>query len=95
MWLIVALMVWFARPAEAQPVACATTPSTGPVIPFTIDLTRHPGVPKDVGGDAVINLPAGAPAGADCHVDVPLPTDVLAGPPSSDLLRGPDEKPMR
>ena len=78
MWLAVALLVLFAHPAAAQPADCTPAPPTGPVMPLAIDLAGHPGVPKATSGQAYIN---GEPG------------DVLGGPPSSDLLRGPGDPP--
>ncbi len=102
--LVVALLLLLAHPAAAQPADCPPAPSTGPVVPLAIDIAGRPGVPKGASGQAYIDVPMGAPAGTACHEDPPKPprdvlrgepADVLAGPPSSDLLRGPDEKPDR
>jgi hypothetical protein len=77
MWLAVALLVLFAHPAAAQPADCTPAPPTGPVMPLAI-------------------------ADTACHDDPPKPPqdvlrgepgDVLGGPPSSDLLRGPGDPP--
>jgi len=100
MWLIVALLLLLARPVAAQPADCPPAPATGPVMPLAIDLAGRPGVPKGTSGQAYINLPMGAPAGTACHNAPPEPPkdvlhgepgDVLGGPPSSDLLRGPGD----
>jgi hypothetical protein len=102
MWLAVALLVLFAHPAAAQPADCTPAPPTGPVMPLAIDLAGHPGVPKATSGQAYINVPMGASADTACHDDPPKPPqdvlrgepgDVLGGPPSSDLLRGPGDPP--
>jgi hypothetical protein len=98
MWLVVALLLLFVRPVAAQPADCTPAPATGPVMPLAIDLAGRAGVPKGVSGQAYINLPVGAPAGTACRDEPPKPPqevlrgepgDVLGGPPSSDLLRGP------
>ena len=97
---VVALLLLLAHPVAAQPADCPPAPSTGPVVPLAIDLAGRSGVPKGVSGQAYINVPVGAPAGTACH-DNPLKPpqdvlrgelgDVLGGPPSSDLLRGPGD----
>ena len=88
MWLAVVLFLLLARPVMAQPADCATAPPTGPVASLAIDLAGRHGVPKGVGGQATINVPMGAPAGAACHDDPPPPPrDVLHGAPG-DLLDG-------
>jgi hypothetical protein len=98
MWLLVTLLLLSARPVAAQPADCAPAPPTGPVIALGIDLARRPGVPKGTSGQVYLSLPVGPLAGNDCHDDPPKPLqdvlrvepgDVLAGPPSPDLLRGP------
>ena len=102
MWLAVVLFLLLARPVMAQPADCATAPPTGPVASLAIDLAGRHGVPKGVGGQATINVPMGASADTACHDDPPKPPqdvlrgepgDVLGGPPSSDLLRGPGDPP--
>ncbi len=102
MWLVLALLLLFAHPLAAQPADCPPVPSTGPVVPLAIDIAGRPGVPKGVSGQAYVNVPMGPPAGTACHHDALEPPrdvlrgepgDVLGGPPSSDLLRGPDQKP--
>ena len=98
MLLLVALLLLMARPVAAQPADCSVAPPTGPVMALGVDLAGRPGVPKGVSGKAYPILPTGPPAGTDCHDDPPKPLpdalrgesgDVLGGPPSSDLLRGP------
>jgi hypothetical protein len=98
MWLVVALLLLSARPLAAQPADCPPAPSTGPVMGMALSLAGRPGVPKDTDGKTYFNLPMGAPAGNACADDPqkPLPDvlrgepgDVLGGPPSPDLLRGP------
>jgi hypothetical protein len=96
--LVLALLLLFARPVAAQPADCPPAPATGPIMPLAIDMAGRPGVPKGTSGQAYIDLPVGAPAGTACHDDPPKPPqdvlrgepgDVLGGPPSPDLLRGP------
>ena len=98
MWLLVALLLLLARPVAAQPADCSPAPPTGPDMVLGIDLAGRPGVPKGVRGQAYPILPTGPPGGTDCHDDPPKPLrdvlrggpgDVLGGPPSPDLLRGP------
>ena len=75
---------------------------TGPVMPMAIDLAGRPGVPKGISGQVYVEVPRrDAPAdpaiSTACHDDKPPPrdilhgepADVLGGPPSPDLLRGP------
>jgi len=100
MWLVGVLLLVFARAVEAQPVgvqpaACAPAPPSGPVLPLGINIAGRAGVPKGVTGQVYVGVPAGAPEGNVCREETPPPPprDILGGPPSSDLLRGPDEKP--
>jgi hypothetical protein len=98
MWLLVVLLLMPTRAVAAQPADCARAPPTGPVVTLGIDLAGRPGVPKSTRGQAYLDVPVGAPADNDCHDDPPKPFqdvlrggpgDVLGGPPSPDLLRGP------
>jgi hypothetical protein len=103
MRVLVALLLLLARPVMAQPADCAPTPVPGPggpasVVPMAIDLAGRPGVSKGVRGQAYVNVPVGVAAGNACSDDPPPPPhdilhgdpgDVLGGPPSPDLLRGP------
>ncbi len=97
MWIVLALLLLLPRPVAAQPADCPPAPPTGPVMGLGIDLAGRPGVPKGTSGQGYLNLPMGAPAGNACRDDQPPPADalhgdpgdVLGGPPSPDLLRGP------
>jgi hypothetical protein len=95
MWLMMVLLLLSAHSVAAQPADCLAAPPTGPVMPLTIGLAGRPGVPAGVSGQAHMNLPMGAPAGNDCRGAPAPPRDVLGGAPSSDLLRGPDERQER
>ena len=79
----------------AQPADCPTQPSSGPVLPLSLDLAGRPGVPPGVTGQAYVAAPVGAP-GVACADAPPPPRDILRGeqgsvlgPPLPDLLRGP------
>jgi hypothetical protein len=74
-----------AATATAQPADCLTAPSTGPMLPLSLDLAGRHGVPSGVSGQAYVAVPMEAP-GIACAI-LPPPLDVLRGPPS-DVLRG-------
>ena len=82
------LLLMLASPCLAQPADCPVPPPTGAVLPLWLDLAGRPGVPSGTTGQAIVAVPM-IPQGNACH-DAPLPPrDVLRGPPSADLLRGP------
>ena len=74
--------------ASAQPADCPAPPPRGPVLPLELELAGRPGVPSGVAGQAFVAVPM-MPQGNACHDARPPPRDVLRGPPSDDLLRGP------
>ena len=74
-----------AATATAQPADCLTAPSTGPMLPLSLDLAGRHGVPSGVSGQAYVAVPMETP-GIACAIPPP-PSDVLRGPPS-DVLRG-------
>jgi hypothetical protein len=87
----------------AQPADCARAPDDGAVLPLALDLAGRPGVPAGTSGQAFVGIPLGSP-GYACHtVGAPQSDDalrgdagdVLHGPPSRDLLRGPGEPHVR
>jgi hypothetical protein len=88
--------------AQAQPADCPTGPSKGPRLPLALDLARRPGTPAKTTGTVYVDVPLGSP-GYACGRSGPLPADVLrgepgdvlAGPASPDLLRGPGEPRVR
>ena len=90
------LVVMVPRGAAAQPADCSTVPPAGPTLPLELDLAHRPGVPKGVTGQVYVGVPLGLP-GTACADAPPPPRDVLhgepgnvlGGPPSPDLLRGP------
>jgi hypothetical protein len=94
MWLTIALLLLLVRPVMAQPADCVTALATGSVVPLAIELAGRPGVPKGVRGQAYIDVPMRAPAGAACHDDPPPPPrDVLHGAPGDVLAGAPGEVP--
>jgi hypothetical protein len=80
-----AMTVFRAASASAQPADCLTAPSSGSMLPLALDLAGRRGVPSDVTGQAYVEVPMEAP-GIACAIPPPSP-DVLRGPPS-DVLRG-------
>jgi hypothetical protein len=89
------LLMMAAQSADAaQPADCPVEPSTGPMLPLSLDLAGRPGVPASTTGKAYVAVPMGAP-GVACRDAPPPPSDVLRGEPgdtlgphSRDLLRG-------
>lgn len=84
--LVVLLLL--GSPCAAQPADCPAPPPRGPVLPLELELAGRPGVPSGVAGQAFVAVPM-MPQGNACHDARPPPRDVLRGPPSDDLLRGP------
>ena len=82
------LLLLLASPCAAQPADCTATMPNGPLLPLQLDLAGRPGVPRDVTGQAFVALPM-MPQGNACRDAPPPPRDVLRGPPSDDLLKGP------
>jgi hypothetical protein len=91
------LLVLAPHRIAAQPADCPSAPSTGPMLPLSLDLAGRPGVPHGVTGQAYVGMPMGAP-GVACQDEArPPPRDILRGepdanllgPPAPDLLRGP------
>jgi hypothetical protein len=96
--LISVLMLLPAARAAAQSADCPPPPAAaGPTLPLALDLAGRPGVPSGVTGQAYLDVPLGTPDGYACDDSPPPvhdilrgpPGDVLGGPPSADLLRGP------
>lgn len=83
--------------ANGQQTDCPPAPSGGSGLPLSIDLAGRPGVPSGLTGQVYIQVPTEPPAAASCGAEQPPPRDVLGGepgdvlhgPPSPDLLRGP------
>jgi hypothetical protein len=98
-WILAGLLllVLASFRVAAQPADCPSVPSTEPMLPLALDLAGRPGVPRGVTGQAYVDLPMGAPGVACGGPPPPPPRDVLRGdpgnvlmgPPSPDLLRGP------
>jgi hypothetical protein len=99
MWLLlVGLLLGAAGHAvAAQPADCPTASPTGQALPLALDLAGRPGVPNGVTGQSFVAVPL-SPPGMACADDAARPPhdvlrgepgDVLGGPPSPDLLRGP------
>ncbi len=86
--LILGMLMAVLRAASvsAQPADCLTAPSSGPMLPLSLDLAGRRGVPSGVSGQAYVAVPMESP-GIACAIPPP-PSDVLRGPPS-DVLRGP------
>lgn len=88
--------------AAAQPADCPSTQPSGPTLPLALDLAHRPGVPKGVTGQALVGVPL-SPPGMACADTKPPPRDVLRGeagdvlegPPTPDLLRGPGTSHVR
>ena len=83
--LILGMLLAVPRAASAQPADCLTAPSSGLMLPLSLDLARRQGVPSGVSGQAYVAVPMEAP-GIACAIPPP-PADVLRGPPT-DVLRG-------
>jgi hypothetical protein len=85
----------------AQPADCPAEASPGQTMSLSLDLAGRPGVPTGVTGQAYVDVPIGAP-GIACDGPSPPadilhgePGNVLGGPPSPDLLRGPGSPRVR
>jgi hypothetical protein len=94
-WWLPALLVLAPLRAAGQPADCPSPPQNGPGLDLSIDLAGRPGVPSGLTGQLEIQVPTDHP-GYDCPTTPPPhdvlggePGDVLHGPPSPDLLRGP------
>jgi hypothetical protein len=98
-WLPVLLMLAPLR-AGGQPADCPSAPHDGPELDLSIDLAGRPGVPSGLTGQLYVQVPTDSPVDA-CSTSPPPPRnvlggepgDVLHGPPSTDLLRGPGGTP--
>jgi hypothetical protein len=97
-WWLPVLLVLAAPGAKGQPADCPeAAPRDGSGLPLSIDLAGRPGVPSGVTGEVYIQVPADPSAAKSCQTERPPPRDVLGGgpgdvlrgPPSPDLLRGP------
>jgi hypothetical protein len=84
LWLFAAV-----APAAAQPADCNVSGPPPGVMPLSIDLAGHPGVPSTLSGQVGMGVPVGAGGGMACTDAPPPPRDVLRGAPSDDLLLGP------
>jgi hypothetical protein len=92
------LLLWTGA-AMAQPADCPPVPNSGGgTLPLALDLAGRPGVPRGQGGQVYVNVPYAAPGTMDCVGPGPPPPadvlggqpgNVLAGPPSPNLLLGP------
>ncbi len=96
-WLLSALLVMIPPCASGQQTDCPPAQPGGPGLPLSIDLAGRPGVPSGLTGQVYIQVPSDPPATESCRTERPPPRDVLGGepgdvlrgPPSADLLRGP------
>ena len=84
--LALALLLTAPCVAIAQPADCPALPSTGSMLPLSLDLANRPGVPPGTTGQAWIGVPMEAPR-TNCGEAMP-PADVLRGEPG-DVLHGP------
>ena len=96
-WKLVPILMVVAARVAAQPADCdAGRPPAG-TLPLSVDLAGRPGVPSGVTGQVEIEVPVASAGGTQCRDARPPPRDVLRGepgdvlhgPPSPDLLRGP------
>jgi hypothetical protein len=96
-WWFLGLLVFGSLGAHSQQSDCPPAPSGGPGLPLSIDLAGRPGVPSGLTGEVYVQVPTDPPAATSCRTEQPPPRDVLSGepgdvlhgPPSPDLLRGP------
>ena len=96
-WWFPLLLILGSPAATGQQTDCPSTPHDGPGLDLSIDLAGRPGVPSGLTGQVYVQVPADPPAAASCPTEQPPPRDVLGGepgdvlhgPPSPDLLRGP------
>ena len=88
--------------AMAQPADCPVDPSAegGGVLPLALDIGGRPGVPRGTTGRVYVGVPIPPPGSMACTNSAPPgpkdilrgdPGNVLSGPPSRDLLRGPGQ----
>jgi hypothetical protein len=91
------LVVLLPATGVAQPADCPRPPAEGPGLPLSLDLAGRPGVPAGTSGQAYLQIPVDPTGGYACE-DAPPPSrdtlagepgDVLRGPRSPNLLRGP------
>ena len=59
-----------AATASAQPADCLTAPSSGPMLPLSLDLAGRYGVPSGVTGQAYVAVPMETP-GIACAIPPP------------------------
>jgi hypothetical protein len=93
---VLLLLTFTSLGAVAQPADCASEPTSGPMLPLSLDLGGRPGVPRGVTGQTYVDVPMGPPGLACSGEPRAPPRDILLGepgnllgPPSPDLLRGP------
>jgi hypothetical protein len=95
------LLIWPVA-VVAQPADCPSDPSASPggILPLALDIGGRPGVPRGATGQAYIGVPIAPSGGMACTNPAPPgpadilhgePGNVLSGPPSPDLLRGPGQ----
>ncbi len=86
------------RAAWGQPADCEPDPLPTATMPLQLDLGGLPGVARGLGGSVYADVPVASPGGTLCRAPGPAtsrdvlagpPGDVLRGPPTRDLLRGP------
>jgi hypothetical protein len=96
-WLVSVLLMLVSAAAVAQPADCPRAAPEGPGLSLSLDLAGRPGVPSGLTGQAYLQVPVDSAGGYACDDAPPpprdilrgAPGDVLRGPPSRDLLRGP------
>ena len=96
-WWLLVLLVLGPTGANGQQTDCPPAPSGESGLDLSIDLAGRPGVPSGLTGQVYLQVPTGPPATGSCWTEPPPPHDVLGGepgdvlhgPPSPDLLRGP------
>jgi len=96
--LVLVTMIVGVRVACAQPADCVPDPPPTASVPLMLDLNGLPGVPPGLHGSVEADVPVAKPGGTLCRAPPPPEGgDVLAGPPGNvlrgprtrDLLRGP------
>lgn len=96
-WWFPLLLVLGSAGANGQQTDCPRAPPTGPGLDLSIDLAGRPGVPSGLTGQVYVQVPTDQQTPDSCRTEEPPPRDVLGGepgdvlhgPPSPDLLRGP------
>jgi hypothetical protein len=97
-WWFPFLLILGSPAATGQQADCPSAPQhDGPGLDLSIDLAGRPGVPSGLTGQVYVQVPTNPPAADSCGTEQPPPRDVLGGesgdvlhgPPSPDLLRGP------